>query len=271
MSDPLIPARSLERSGLVRAAFTTRLGGVSGRPYHSLNLAYSVGDAAHAVSTNRRRLVDLLGAAPDTLVEAEQAHGNRVAVLEQGRGAPPRGGAGPMPGVDALATNRDGLWLAVFAADCVPVLIVDAGTPAVAAVHAGWRGTAAGIALETIARMRQAFGTDPARCAAELGPAIGGCCYEVDDPVARAMESAAWWPEAARTTGSGRWHLDLKTALRRQLQEAGLPAAQITTVPLCTACRPDLFFSYRRDGVTGRMAACIALRASQGAPRPSVE
>ena len=117
--------------------------------------------------------------------------------------------------------------------------------------------------------MRDAFGTDPQDCVAELGPAIGGCCYEVDRPVARAMEGAPWWPAAARPTGPDRWHLDLRLAVRRQLVDAGVPDARITTSPFCTGCRPDLFFSYRRDGVTGRMAACIAIR--QGPPSPSVE
>lgn len=258
MSGSLILTPSLDGTGLVRAAFTTRLGGVSRGPYHSLNLSYSVGDDPDAVFQNRLRLAGVLGAAA-ALVEAEQVHGGRAAVLAAGIGDPRPARGGPIRGVDALVTNRRGVWLAIYAADCVPVLLVDTRTPAVAAIHAGWRGTAAGIVPETIARMREAFGTDPERCAVELGPAIGGCCYEVDLPVAREMERASWWPEAARATGPERWHLDLRTAIRRQLLEAGIPAGRIAVVPLCTACRPDLFFSYRRDGVTGRMAARISL------------
>jgi YfiH family protein len=259
LSGSLIPAPSLDGTGLVRAAFTTRLGGVSRGPYHSLNLAYSVGDDPDAVSQNRLRLAGVLGAAAAVPVEAEQVHGGRAGVLATGIGDPQPASRGPIPGVDALVTNRRGVWLAIYAADCVPVLLVDTRTPAVAAIHAGWRGTAAGIVPETIARMGEAFGTDPERCAVELGPAIGGCCYEVDLPVARAMEKAPWWPEAARATGPERWHLDLRTAIRRQLLQAGIPSGRIAVVPLCTACRPDLFFSYRRDGITGRMAARISL------------
>jgi polyphenol oxidase len=222
-----------------------------------LNLAYTVGDDAGAVSENRRRLGCLLEMAPHELAEAEQVHGNGVSVLDHG--AALRRGDGPIPGVDALVTDRRGLWLAIYTGDCVPVLILDAKTPAVAAAHAGWRGTAAGVVPATIARMREALGTDPGQCVVALGPAIGGCCYEVDAPVARAMEGMAWWGEAARATRPERWHLDLRTAIRCQLLEAGVPAARITIVSLCTACRPELFFSYRRDGVTGRMAASICL------------
>jgi len=162
--------------------------------------------------------------------------------------------------VDALVTADPGLWLAIYAADCVPVLVLDEATPAIAAIHAGWRGTAAGVVPAALDRMRTAFGTAAAQCRVVLGPAIGGCCYEVDAPVARAMEGATWWPEAARPTAPGRWHLDLRTAIRRQLIELGVPADHIAIVPYCTSCRADLFFSYRRDGVTGRMGACIALR-----------
>jgi len=227
------------------------------------------------VTVNRRRLADAVGIPPGVLVEAEQVHGSGVALAGRlplsrsslrsasGRGGgthlPPAGA--PIPGVDALVTADPGLWLAIYAADCVPVLVLDAATPAIAAVHAGWRGTAAGVVPAALDRMRTTFGTAAAQCRAVLGPAIGECCYEVDAPVARAMEGAAWWPEAARPTGPGRWHLDLRTAIRRQLLDLGVPADHVTIVPHCTACRADLFFSYRRDRVTGRMGACIGLRS----------
>ncbi len=263
---PVISAESLQRSGAVHAVFTTRGGGVSRGPFASLNLGHAVGDEPDAVSENRRRLHDRLGIVPGGLAEAQQVHGTGVAVLAAGssRAHLPGPPAGPAPGADALLTDRPGLWLVIYAADCVPVLIADPTIPAVAAVHAGWRGTAGGIAPAAIARMRAAFGTEPSACLVELGPAIGGCCYEVDLPVARAMEGAPWWPLAARPTGPERWHLDLRAAVRHQLIEAGVPADRITTVPYCTACRSDLFFSYRRDGTTGRMAACIAIRGTSG-------
>ncbi len=253
MTPGLLPARGLEATGLVRAVFTTRWGGVSQGPHKSFNLAQGVGDSPRAVDENRRRLAETIGAALDRLVEAEQVHGSGVAVVRAGTGGT------VVPGADALVTGSPDVWLAVYTADCVPVLILDPLVPAVAAVHAGWRGVARRIVPEAFQRMRETFGTLPDRCAVALGPAIGGCCYEVDAPVARAMEGVAGWIEAARPTGPGRWHLDLREAIRRQLADRGVPQTAIETIGECTRCRSDHFFSYRRDRVTGRMAACIRL------------
>jgi len=253
MTPGLLPARLLEDSGLVRAAFTTRQGGASRGRYASFNLAPGVGDAAQTVGENRRRLADMVEAPLAHLVEAQQVHGGAVAVV----GAGAKGTVVPV--ADALVTSSPGIWLAVYTADCVPVLILDRGGPAVAAVHAGWRGLAAGIVPETFRRMREAFGTLPNRCAVALGPAIGGCCYEVDAPVAWAMKGEACWAAAARVTGPGRWRFDLRKAIRHQLTRLGVRSEDLESAPDCTRCRSDLFFSYRRDRVTGRMAACIRL------------
>jgi polyphenol oxidase len=256
MTPGVLPAPLLEATGLVRAVFTTRQGGQSRGPYASFNLAPNVGDSLPAVTANRRRLAEAIGAPLDRVVEAEQVHGAGVAVVGDAD-------VGTVVlGADALVTASAAVWLAIYAADCVPVLILDPAVPAVAAVHAGWRGVAAGVVPETFRRMREILGTLPSRCAAALGPAIGGCCYEVDAPVARAMEGRAWWPDAARPTGPGVWKLDLQEAVRRQLSALGVPSRGVETIALCTRDRPDLFFSYRRDRVTGRMAACIRLSGS---------
>ena len=141
----------------------------------------------------------------------------------------------------------------------MPLLLLDPVRPAVAAVHAGWRGVAAGVVPSAVARLHAVFGADPARCLAAVGPAIGGCCYEVDRPVAEAMRRAPWWPDAARAASPGKWYLDLRAAVRAQLTAAGLRPERIEVTPGCTRCQPDLFFSYRRERATGRMAACIRL------------
>ena len=250
---PVLRARTLEATGAARAVFTTRQGGAGGGSYRSLNLSYAVGDARWAVDRNRRLAAAAVGAEPRRLVEAQQIHGAAAAVVG------PREAGRTVPGVDALLTASADVWLAVHTADCAAVLIVDPVRPAVAAVHAGWRGVAAGAVPAAVARLEAAFGCDPAGCLAALGPAIGGCCYEVDRPVADAMRGAPWWPRAARPAAPGKWYLDLRAAIRAQLIAAGLPPDQIDVTPGCTRCQPDLYFSYRRERATGRMAACIRL------------
>ncbi len=250
----LLPARTVEAVGGVRAVFTTRQGGVSEGPFRSFNVAYGVGDEEARVAANRRALSAIFGAPLEALVEAEQVHGGDVAVVTAGE-------AGTVvPGVDALVTDSREVWLAVYTADCVPLLVVDPHRPAVAAVHAGWRGIARGIVAAVVRRMSEVFGSDPGRCVAALGPAIGPCCYEVDTPVAAALGTAPWWREAARPAGEGKWMLDLQRAVVRQLEEVGVPPNAVDVLGECTRCHPERFFSYRRDRVTGRMAACIGLR-----------
>jgi polyphenol oxidase len=152
---------------------------------------------------------------------------------------------------DALLDNTSGAALAVKTADCVPILLADERLRAVAAVHAGWRGTVAGIAQRAVESMRDRFGTDPADLSAALGPAIGECCYEVG-------------PEVAAHFGrQERARIDLVEANRRQLVAAGLAERRIHAACLCTMCRGDEFHSYRRDGqAAGRMYSFIGILAS---------
>lgn len=250
---PLLRPGAFLATGVAAAAFTTRQGGVSGGPYRSLNLSYAVGDVRTAVARNRRRAAAAIGAVPGRLVEAQQVHRAGVALVG------PHDAGRTLPGVDALVTDSPDVWLAVHTADCVPVLILDPARPAIAAVHAGWRGVAAGAVPAALGRLRTAFHSDPGRCLAALGPAVGGCCYEVDATVAGVMGEAPWWPRASRPGAPGKWYLDLREAIRAQLGASGVPAERIETIPGCTRCQPDLYFSYRRERVTGRMAACIRL------------
>lgn len=161
---------------------------------------------------------------------------------------------------DALATNRPGLRLSVRTADCVPLLLCDPAAGAVAAVHAGWRGAAAGIAREAVGFLRARYGADPRRMIAALGPAIGGCCYEVGPEVAHQFRTL--FPE--RDDLGGRTRIDLREALRRQLLAAGLDPARIDVSTACTRCGGPQFHSYRRDGArSGRMTSFIALRQAR--------
>jgi polyphenol oxidase len=150
---------------------------------------------------------------------------------------------------DALLEDVEGAVVAVRTADCIPLLLVDDEHQAVAAVHAGWRGTAAGIVGRALAQMRERFGTSPSRLHAAIGPGIGKCCYEVGPEV------------AARFGGQGRAHLDLPEVNRRQLLEAGVTAERIYASNLCTRCRPEEFHSYRRDGeAAGRLHSFAGIR-----------
>jgi polyphenol oxidase len=155
---------------------------------------------------------------------------------------------------DGLATNEISLAIGVRTADCVPILLLDTGRRAVAAVHAGWRGTAAAISQHAVARMSEWFKTEPADVYAAIGPSIRACCYEVGMEVASAF--AQLFPEWPAVTGKR--HLDLAEANRRQLQAAGIPADHISDCGLCTSCLPEQFFSFRREPFhPGRMLSAI--------------
>jgi hypothetical protein len=229
------------------AAQSTRHGGVSAAPYHSLNLGKSTLDAPENVAENRRRFCRALGFRPDQLAWSKQVHGAQV------RHATAPGGA---EGFDALMTDTPQLLLAVSIADCTPILVYDHRQKAVAAVHAGWRGTVAGIVAKTLSEMQQRFGTSPADCYAYVGACIDECSFEVGEEVAVEFANAFKRYDPER----GRFFVDLKKANAAQLIEFGIPPAQIEISPFCTVEHNADFFSHRKDGgITGRGMAAIGL------------
>jgi YfiH family protein len=234
--------------------FSTRAGGVSAPPFDTLNLGGKWGDDAAAVAENRRRFVAAVAgdAPPFVPVVARQVHGAAVA----------RVGAGDDLAhveADALCTAEPGLLLGVFVADCIPALVADPRTGALAAVHAGWRGTVAGV-LPAAVRALAALGARPGDLRVALGPAIGPCCFEVGAEVVRAFVDAGDG-DAVRPSPRGRadrWHVDLKAANRRRLERAGVDPAAIDAGPECTHCDRARFYSYRRDGgATGQLMGVI--------------
>jgi purine-nucleoside/S-methyl-5'-thioadenosine phosphorylase / adenosine deaminase len=149
----------------------------------------------------------------------------------------------------------------VETADCIPVLLFDPAKPAVGAVHAGWRSTVKKIVQKAINRMSEEYGSEPSRMIAAIGPAIGPECYEVDEPVMGPVREAfSFWEEVTAPRGSDRWSLDLVKANRMELMQIGLLDKNIHSVGMCTACRKDLFYSYRAEGRTGRMLSVIMLK-----------
>jgi polyphenol oxidase len=238
-------------------AVTTRHGGVSTGPYRSLNLGLHVGDDEESVVENRRRAAGCFGVDLGTVVFAEQVHGAATAVVgppDMGRGATSLKGA--VPGTDVLVTAMPGVTLCILVADCVPIALLDPAAHVLAAVHAGWRGTAAGAVDEALQAMGT-LGARPERTVAFLGPAVHPVRYQVGDEVAEALCPDGPDPEFARPDGPGHWLVDLDAANRHRLVAAGLDPARILSAGASTA-DPE-YFSDRAARPCGRFALLARL------------
>ena len=266
---PLLTASNLSGLCDIRHGFTTREGGVSEGYLSSLNLGPDRGDDPERVAENFRRVCRALGTTPDRIVRTRQEHTNIVRAVgeaDAGKGITKHRDPG---GYDGLVTDTPGLVLSVYVADCVPVLIADPVRRAIGAVHSGWRGTVARIAKEAIRMMETLYGTDPKDLICAIGPSIGKECYEVSADVAEQFLSE--FPPAENGVGAeeiaakrpekeDKYLLDLKAANRRVLREAGVPAGQIETLPYCTCCEPEKFFSHRAtEGKRGNLGAFLML------------
>ncbi len=251
VSDTLAPARH---------CFTTRLGGVSQGHLASLNLGVHRGDGWENLRENYSRLGSAVGFLPENTVFTNQIHTDRV--LRVSRDSC---GAGlfreQTNSCDALITNRSGIALCCFSADCVPILLYDPVKKAAAAVHSGWRGTALGIVAKTVRELTAAFGCCPQDVHAAIGPCISQCCFETDRDVPDAMrEALGEEAEAAiRQTGE-KYHVDLKALNRLWLERSGVKPEHIDITSACTACEPDRYWSHRRVGdARGSMAGIIQI------------
>jgi YfiH family protein len=222
--------------------FTTRDGGGSRPPWATLNLGDQVGDEPQAVEANWRALERATGL---VFARVRQVHGANLVRAE----AP----TAPCLEADAVLSARPGLAACVAVADCVPILLARPDGSAVAALHAGWRGTLARIAAEGVRALAGGGGEEPPL--AVIGPSIGPCCYEVSDDLA-AQFAAAFGPRVVVEGGRGP-RLDLWAANERALRDAGV--VRVAALRRCTACEPRLFYSHRRDGArTGRMVGFVA-------------
>lgn len=239
--------------------FTTRHEGVSRTPYNSLNLGTNTQDQAHSVEGNRSLLARAFGITQEKLVTVKQVHGSDILVIDE-----PNDDVNHFLGIegDAIITNQPGIMIGVCVADCVPILLCDPEKKIIAAVHAGWKGTAAKLASKTVAGMKSLFECSPRKLQALIGPSIGKCCYEVDGPVKQAfVQNELDWAAYSEATAEGTWRLDLAAANHALLTAAGIPASQIQVSGMCVCCHRELFFSYRRDGVeTGRQMGFIMLK-----------
>lgn len=232
------------------AAESTRHGGISPAPFVSLNLGLNTDDDPVTVAENRRRFFSALGPGcnESRVASSYQVHGTEVLhATEPGR----------FSGYDALITNQPGLLLAVSIADCVPILIYDAGNQAVAAVHAGWRGTVGQIVSKTLLAMQTTFGTQPGHCRGYVGTCIDETSFEVGPDVAELFGAGVKRKAATGDT----WFVDLKAANAQQLTNFGIPTAQISISPFSTVLNNNDYFSHRHErGQTGRMLAVVGLK-----------
>ena len=256
--------------------FSTRAGGASSLEGKKLlNLGFMEWDTPENVNANRKKFQAALAAEGLALTPLKQIHSS---LLRPFAAVPPQ----PCKG-DASSTNTAGLLLAVQTADCVPILLVDPKKRAVAAVHAGWKGTLARITEKAVGRMRYEYGSKPAQLLAAIGPSVGPCCYEVGVDfvskfTAQFADAADYFDEArsGEEPNPLQWlnmappghqpppkgvHLDLRKANRSQLLAAGLRPQNIFVSEFCTACRTDLFFSYRKEGsLSGRLMSVVGVR-----------
>ena len=222
--------------------FPERGGGVSTGARASLNLGKRWGDDGELVEQNRKLLAQHAGYDPAQLQIMRHVHGTNVWKVGE-----------PLPDpaeFDALVTDRTGPVLGAFAADCIPLLFADPKARVIGAAHAGWRGTVAGVANNVITRMTE-LGAHAADIRVALGPSIGPCCFEVGPEVVAAFREALGDVPGMVVKGPQKDHIDLRVAMRAQLERAGVRAENIDDRPPCTRCEADRFFSYRRDGQQG--------------------
>ncbi len=251
----------LEDAGFLNA-FSTRAGGVSPLPSGSLNLAEFNGDTAENVLENRRCFLSAINAERANLITARQTHSTDRYRIES-RTQP--GNVGP--DCDAMTTRLTGVMLGIQTADCLPILIGDTKTKTMAAVHAGWRGTAGRITERTVADLIQGYGVDPRNCIAALGPAACVECYEVgQDVIGLYKKEFGYWRNLiVNVQENGKAHLDITSANVQQLAFCGFSPDRIHVAPYCTMHQNDLFFSYRRENSSrplgvGRLLSVISLR-----------
>lgn len=254
----------LEETGIVRHLFSTRAGGVSEGIFSSMNLSYTRGDVKEAVDENYRRIAAALCCEVSDIVCSDQTHTTNIRMAgEEDRG---KGILFPKDytDIDGLITNVEGIVLATFYADCVPLFFVDTKRRAIGLSHSGWRGTVGRMGARTIEAMNRAYGTKPEDITAAIGPSICRDCYEVSEDVAEAFarEFSKEGQDKAilDEKGDGKYQLDLWEANRIVLTEAGVRPENIQVTDICTCCNPQYLFSHRASqGKRGNLGAFLGL------------
>jgi len=239
----------IPKLGWVQHAFLTRKGGDSLSPYDSLNLSDKIGDQQEFVSKNRNRVSNAFGFDSSHLILLDQMQQDQILLLKEP--------IMPLPcrlEYDALITNSPNRFLGILTADCLPIFVVDQKRRVLGAIHAGRQGTALHITTKVLRKMEKEFFCSPKDLLITLGPSIGPCCYEIDE---RAFLPE--WELFSTPSGRGKWRVDLAEININEMKKEGIPERQIYRVDLCTRCHHDLFFSYRKEGKTGRQLSFIGI------------
>ena len=248
-------ADELEETGLIKHCFTTRCGGVSTGGFSSMNLRMNSGDSRENILKNYSIICNEIGVDYKKLVLSHQVHEDKiikVSAADCGNGiVKPQ----KFASADALITAQPGVPLAVFGADCVPVILLDTENAAIGLAHSGWRGTAACIAAKTVQKMVSEFNCSPQKIRAAIGPSIRVCHFEVGDEIAEIFREK--FGEAVLEKHA-KYHVDMQKAIELQLVAQGVPPENITDSNLCTFCNDDLFYSHRKTGNRRGVMAAIA-------------
>jgi polyphenol oxidase len=255
-----IPA--FEETEMVKHCFTTRQGGISQGVYNNLNTSLAKNDDRESVIENLNRVCSAIGINYKDLVFSNQVHGAEVRVIleaDKGKGITK---PSDIKNVDALITNVVGVPLITFYADCVPVFILDPVNKAVGLAHSGWKSTTLKIAVKTIEKMSEIYGTRPVDCLIGIGPSIEMSCFEIKEDTADLFKlNFNNWEEFMKQKDEEHYNADLWLAIKLTLRSIGVLEENISISGLCTCCNEDLFFSHRRDkGNTGSLSAIIELK-----------
>ncbi len=248
----LLTSPLLSESKALTHAFTTRLGGKSADPLQWFNLGrhWATDESRQDASVNRSKLCSALSLNFNRLIVPGQVHSTRIAWVSEPESA---------PDIDGVATVTPDTPILLHYADCVPIIIFERELSAVCVLHAGWKGTAGGIATKGVSLLNQVLGSSASNMVAAVGPAIGPCCYPVEAEVADRLAVSVSNAEGLISFEQGKPHPDLKAINAMQLLEAGVAAVDVSS--FCTACNPELFYSHRQSaGKTGRQGAIAGIR-----------
>ncbi|GFP36970.1 polyphenol oxidase [Candidatus Hakubella thermalkaliphila] len=253
--------RKLKEEGFL-VALTTRLGGISQGSYATLNLSFKVGDEEERVIRNRSKLFDILDLPLEQLTCAEQVHGDRVFLVTKelaGRGAFSQESS--ISGTDAMITREANLPLAMFYADCLPIIMVSPSKRIAAIVHAGWKGTYAEVSTKTLRHMRRQVRDNLEDLAVYFGPSIRGCCYQVDGELfGQFRKKFPLHSQSCFIQRGGSYFLDLEQINKESLKIQGVKETRMVSLGHCTACHNDLYFSFRKSRrETGRQAGVVCI------------